>query len=85
MFNLTTTVAVEFNWMAKISVLFSRSLSRLVELFNQSFWQSILSALNQYSTQLWLHLKRVPNAKSYQAQVKIGDGDWSFPASKMAT
>ena len=36
----------------------------------------ILKVLNQSSTQLWLRVKRVPNARSYQVRLKIGDGEW---------
>jgi hypothetical protein len=36
----------------------------------------IKAVLNQYSGQLWLRLKRVPNACNYQVRLKIGDGDW---------
>ena len=42
-----------------------------------SLSQPIIKAvLNQYSEQLWLRLKRVPNARNYQVRLKIGDGDW---------
>lgn len=37
---------------------------------------AILSILNRHSTQLWLSLTSVPNARAYQAQLKNGDGAW---------
>lgn len=36
----------------------------------------IKAVLNQYSEQLWLRVKRVPNARNYQVRIKVGDGDW---------
>ncbi|HZL79011.1 MAG TPA: fibronectin type III domain-containing protein [Candidatus Limnocylindrales bacterium] len=36
----------------------------------------IKSVLNQYNGQLWLRVRRVPNARSYQVRLKIGDGEW---------
>jgi hypothetical protein len=36
----------------------------------------IKSVLNQYNGQLWLRIRRVPNARSYQVRLKIGDGEW---------
>ncbi len=36
----------------------------------------IRKALNQHSTQLWLRVKRVPNARLYQARLKTGDGEY---------
>ena len=36
----------------------------------------ILAALNQYTTQLWLRVTRVPNASSYQVRWRIGGGEW---------
>lgn len=36
----------------------------------------ILKVSREHSTQLWLRLKPVPNARSYQAQLKVGDGEW---------
>jgi hypothetical protein len=36
----------------------------------------IKTVLNQYSGQLWLRVKRVPNARNYQVRIKVGDGDW---------
>lgn len=36
----------------------------------------IRAVLNQYSTQLWLRVKRVPNARMYQVRLKVGDGDY---------
>jgi hypothetical protein len=37
---------------------------------------AILKVLREQSTQLRLILKRIPNARSYQVQLKLGDGDW---------
>jgi len=37
---------------------------------------SILKVLRQQSAQLRLQLKPVPNARLYQAQLKVGEGDW---------
>jgi hypothetical protein len=36
----------------------------------------IKAVLNQHSEQLWLRVKRVPNARNYQVRIKAGDGDW---------
>jgi hypothetical protein len=37
----------------------------------------IKAVLNQSSGELWLRLKRVPNARNYQVQLKVGDGEWT--------
>jgi len=36
----------------------------------------IRAVINQHSTQLWLRVKRVPNARMYQVRLKVGDGDY---------
>lgn len=36
----------------------------------------IKQVLNQSSGQLWLRVKRVPNARNYQVRIKVGEGDW---------
>ena len=36
----------------------------------------IRAVINQHSTQLWLRVKRVPNARMYQVQLKAGDGEY---------
>jgi hypothetical protein len=36
----------------------------------------IKAVLNQSSGELWLRVKRVPNARNYQVRRKVGEGEW---------